>query len=97
MDFVPIPIEQYARLHLKANPDENAAEFLARLRRCVADAVAGARCQCGELIWAIGSALAGHACFTCITGESTPDKDYEIDEVLRTRYSKPTKRANNLI
>ena len=28
----------------------------------------------------IGSAEAGNACFTCITGESDPSQDYEIAE-----------------
>jgi hypothetical protein len=41
---------------------------------------AGARCHCGEPIWVIGSAEAGHACFTCITGEADPSEDYEIAE-----------------
>lgn len=86
MDFVPIRMEEYVKLHLKANPGENAAEFASRLRQCVSDAKAGARCRCGEPIWAVGSASAGHACFTCITGESSPDADYEIDEVIRVRY-----------
>jgi hypothetical protein len=34
-------------------------------------------------IWAIGSAVVGNACFTCITGEADPSSDYEIDEVLK--------------
>jgi hypothetical protein len=29
-------------------------------------------------IWALGSAIAGRGCFTCITGESSPTGDYEI-------------------
>jgi hypothetical protein len=32
MGFVPIGVREYAKLHAKANPDENAAELLARLR-----------------------------------------------------------------
>jgi broad specificity phosphatase PhoE len=80
--FVPISIEQYIQLHVRRNPDEKAAELRARLRECVAAVLRGERCQCGEPIWVIGSAVAGHACFTCITGEATPSDDYEIDEVL---------------
>jgi hypothetical protein len=38
------------------------------------------KCDCGNSLWVIGSAVAGNACFTCITHESVPDKDYEIDE-----------------
>ena len=40
---------------------------------------AGARCQCGAPIWIIGSAQTGLGCFACITGQSDPDQDYEID------------------
>ena len=89
MGFAPIRIEEYVRLHLKANPSEKPTEFRERLRRTVAAAVTGARCHCGELIWAIGSASAGHGCFTCITGEAYPDKDYEIDEVIRANRRRP--------
>jgi len=85
MGFVPIGIEEYVKLHVKSNPDENPADLLRRFRVCVGEALAGARCQCGEPIWVIGSAFAGHACFTCITGEAHPDADYEIDEVLNAR------------
>jgi len=82
MGFVPIAVKDYVTLHVKANPDENAAEFLARLCHCVSDSLAGARCQCGEPIWVVGSVSVHYACFTCITGEGSPSADYEIDEVL---------------
>ena len=82
MSFAPIGVEEYIKLHLKANPDENPGYLRKRLRECISAALAGARCHCGEPIWVIGSATAGHACFTCITGEGFPEEDYEIDEVL---------------
>jgi len=85
MGFVPIGIREYLKLHVKANPDENPTDVLARLRGCVCDALAGARCHCGAPIWVVGSASAGHRCFTCITGEAVPSEDYEIDEVLAAR------------
>ena len=85
--FLPIGIREYATLHAKANRDENPSELLARLRSCVSDALQGARCQCGAPIWVVGSVSAGYACFTCITGESFPSEDYEIDEVLAVRGS----------
>jgi len=80
--FVPIGIEQYIQQHVRRNPDEKPDALRARLRECVSAALRGERCECGEPIWAIGSAVAGHACFTCITGEASPSDDYEIDEVL---------------
>ncbi len=80
--FAPIGIEQYIQQHLRHNPDEKADELRGRLEECASAALRGERCECGEPIWAIGSAIAGHACFTCITGEATPSDDYEIDQVL---------------
>ena len=82
MSFVPISVEEYVTLHAADNPDEDAADLRARFRSCVAAALAGARCRCGEPIWVIGSVFAGHVCFTCITGEAVPSRDYEIDEAL---------------
>lgn len=85
--FVPISIEEYIQRHVRSNADEKPDELRVRLRECVSAALRGERCQCGEPIWAIGSAVAGHACFTCITGEATPSDDYEIDEVLAASSS----------
>ena len=83
--FAPIKVEEYLKRHIKDNPDEDPAELRRAFRRCIREALAGARCHCGEPIWVIGSVFAGHACFTCITGEADPSEDYEIDEVLKAR------------
>jgi hypothetical protein len=80
--FVPIPFDRYVALHVQSNPSVDRAEFARRLRQAVDARKAGARCGCGALIWAIGSAEAGAACFTCMTGEAWPDSDDEIDEAL---------------
>jgi hypothetical protein len=80
--FVPIPFDRYVNLHVRSNPSVHRAEFARRLRQAVDTRKAGVRCACGAFIWAIGSAEAGNACFTCITGEAWPDGDYEIDEAL---------------
>ncbi len=87
MGFTPISVKEYIKLHLKSNPKDNPAEMRQLLRACVERALDGARCHCGEPIWVIGSAFAGHACFTCITGEADPGEDYEIDEVLEARQT----------
>jgi hypothetical protein len=47
MGFIPIGIGKYVQLHVKANPEENPKELLTRLRSCVSDSLAGARCYCG--------------------------------------------------
>ena len=70
MGFVPIRIPDYVRKHLKANRGETAEALTARLESALEAYQAGKRCSCGEPIWVIGSAEAGHACFTCITGEA---------------------------
>jgi len=80
MSFVPIRFGDWVHLFLKSNPGENAKEVSARLRKALEAYQAGALCHCGEPIWVIGSAEAGHACFMCITGEADSSEDYEIAE-----------------
>jgi hypothetical protein len=76
--FTPIARDDYIALHLQANPGENRIELVKRLRSAVAANRDGVRRSCGAPLWIIGSAQAGHGCFACITGENTPDGDYEI-------------------
>jgi hypothetical protein len=80
--FVPISIDEYVKKHLKINPLENEKDLRKFLNTALAAFKRGVKCYCGNDIWVIGSAMAGNSCFTCITGESFPDKDYEIDEAL---------------
>jgi len=76
--FTPISFDEYVELHLRANPSTKRADLTARLRHAMRAYRKGIRCRCGNPIWIIGSAEAGLACFTCITGEAMPDNDYEI-------------------
>lgn len=76
--FVPISIAKYIPLHMKSNPAEPRAALEAALRERLEAAERGECCDCGEPIWALGSAIVGRGCFTCITGESSPTDDYEI-------------------
>lgn len=80
MGFAPIGLRDYVRLRLKSDRGEVAAEITARLQSALEAYKSGVRCHCGAAIWVIGSAEAGNACFTCITGESDPSLDYEIAE-----------------
>ena len=82
MPFIPIGLDDYVQLYLKANPGESAVDLRDRLQGMLDLIKAGQRCACGEKLWAIGSAMAGLTCFTCITGEATPSDDYELIEVL---------------
>ena len=72
-------LEDYIELHLQANPGTPRNELVEQLENAIAVYRSGPRRQCSSSIWIIGSAQSGPACFTCITGEGTPDNDYEID------------------
>src|ERR1019366_9511439 len=80
MSFVPIKLGDYVRLFPKSNRGRERERVSARLRKALEAYQAGERCDCGEPIWVVGSAEAGHSCFTCITGEADPSEDYEIAE-----------------
>jgi hypothetical protein len=82
MAFIPISIDKYVKLHLKSNPSENEKILIVRLEAALDAYKKGIKCHCGNDIWVIGSSQAGNSCFTCITGESHPKGDYEIDSAL---------------
>jgi hypothetical protein len=82
MGFVPISIKEYIKKHLENNPSEREQDLRNRLKIALADFNNGVKCFCGNDIWVIGSASVGNSCFTCITGESTPSGDFEIDTAL---------------
>ena len=87
MAFVSISIDNYLKKHLKNNPKTNEKQLRSSLESAIKDFKNGVKCSCGNDIWVIGSASVGNSCFTCITGESFPDKDYEIDSVLKAKAS----------
>jgi hypothetical protein len=76
--FAPITIAEYVKLHAASNPGTDVVELSQRLQAVLKAKLGGATCQCGEPIWAIGSAEVGFMCFTCITDEAVPDNDYEV-------------------
>ncbi|MDP4226831.1 MAG: hypothetical protein Q8910_10680 [Bacteroidota bacterium] len=92
MGFVPISIDKYMKKHLETNPSENEKDLRRRLNSALKDYKNGVKCSCGNDIWVIGSAAVGNACFTCITGESYPEGDYEIDSAIIKRQNKKGKR-----
>lgn len=80
--MVPISIEDFVNKHCETNPEENPNQVKEDLKEAVKDKKKGETCfNCGQEIWAIGSAVAYHGCFTCLTGEADSSEDYEIDEV----------------
>jgi len=87
MGFIPISINAYIKKHLKNNPSENGKDLRKRLNSALADYKKRIKCSCGNDIWVIGSASVGNSCFTCITGESYPTDDYEIESAIIKRES----------
>lgn len=84
LGFTPIRIEDYAARRLQSNPGESIDEITAALLAALRAHRSGVRCDCGEPIWVLGSAFAGYACFTCITGEAFPEHDFELADALET-------------
>ena len=79
----PISVDEFVKSFLKNNKGEKEADIRLKLKRAIAAKQSGATCiSCGQLIWAIGSAIVEwNGCFTCITGEADSSEDYEIDTV----------------
>lgn len=92
MGFVPISIDKYIKKHLESNPFDNEKDLRERLKFALSDYKNGVKCSCGNDIWVIGSAAVGNSCFTCITGESYPTDDYEIDFALKKSENKKGRR-----
>ena len=92
MGFVPITIDKYIAMHLANNPSEKEVDLRKNLNSVINDYNKGIKCSCGNDIWVIGSASVGNSCFTCITGESYPTDDYEIDIVIKKRENKKGRR-----
>jgi hypothetical protein len=83
MGFIPISIEKYIKMHLKNNPSANKKELRKRLYSSLEDYKNNIKCSCGNDIWVVGSASVGRSCFSCITGENSPNEDYEIDAAIK--------------
>ncbi len=88
MGFKKISIEKYIELHLDNNPTEKKANLEKQLKNALKDYQKGIKCLCGNDIWVIGSASVGNNCYTCITGESMPIDDYEIDSAIIKRENR---------
>jgi hypothetical protein len=95
MAFKPITIDQYIAKHLKDNPATKEPDLRKQLQLALNAYGNGIKCSCGNDIWIIGSAFAGNGCFTCITGESFPEDDYEIDTAIKKRENKKGRRHIN--
>ena len=95
MAFIPITLDKYVVLHLKNNPATKEADLRNQLQLALNAYNDGIKCGCGNDIWVIGSASVGNSCFTCITGEGSPDDDYEIITAIKKSENKKGRRHIN--
>lgn len=81
-DFIPVSLNQFVKQYLSHNRHADAEKVRAGVEDAIAAWRQGVRCACGKPLWVAGSAVAGYGCFSCITGNSEPDGDLEIDQVV---------------
>jgi RNA polymerase-binding transcription factor DksA len=80
--MIPILIEEFAKRTAQHNKDVDEKALVKALKETLRAKKNGAKCcQCGQPIWAAGSAVTGvNMCFTCTTLESDDSEDYEVFE-----------------
>ena len=81
----PISIDQYVKIHLRKNPNDNEKTIKIRIDAALDYYKNGLKCRCGNDIWIVGSPTVPFGCFSCITGKDHPRGDYEIDSALDKR------------
>jgi hypothetical protein len=77
--FKKISADAFIELYKQKNPDLITADLKKDLTYFKKLKLNGEKCNCGNPIWVVGSAISGKGCFTCITGESYTDNDYEME------------------
>jgi hypothetical protein len=78
--FRPVSVDQFVRQYLRNNKNADGDAVRAGVEDALAAWRQGVHCACGKPLWVAGSAVAGYACFNCITGTTAPDGDPEIVE-----------------
>lgn len=80
--MIPISIKEFAKKTAQSNKGVNEKELIEALKKTLNAKKNGAKCcQCGQPIWAAGSAVTGiNMCFNCTTLEADDSQDYEVVE-----------------
>ena len=80
--MIPISIKEFAKKTVENNKVMSEKELVQALRETLAAKNNRAKCsQCGQPIWAAGSAVMGmNMCFTRATLEADDSEDYEVVE-----------------
>lgn len=77
--FTKISLDNFIKEYEKANPKDDLNKLRKDLLHFKQLKAEGVKCNCGNSLWIIGSAISGTGCFTCITGETDFSNDYEIE------------------
>jgi len=77
--FTKISIDSFIKEHKTSNPNSDIVELKKDLLYFRQLKEEGEKCKCENPIWALGSAISGKGCFTCITGDTDSSNDYEIE------------------
>ena len=83
--MISITKDDFIKMFVKNNEDHDISELKEALDEAVNDKSNGVKCSnCGQPMWAVGSAVAGwDGCFACISEETDDSEDYEIDTVCK--------------
>ena len=77
--FKKISVDFFIEKYKMNNPKEDLEKLRNDIQYFKELKIGGAKCNCGNSLWVIGSAISGKGCYTCITGESDYSNDYEIE------------------
>ncbi len=73
-----VSIDKFVNQYHKNNSDTDTDDLRENLSHFKTLKLQGQKCDCGNPIWIIGSAITGLGCFTCISGDTDSSNDYEI-------------------
>ena len=79
IEFNKISVDNFIRKYKLNNPNADIVQLKSALIHFKELRSEGIKCNCGNSLWVIGSALSGKTCFTCLTGESDFSNEFDIE------------------